>query len=366
MIEMAKQQRRNRVLFYIALFMPLLGVNILAYAYLLIFLVLNMVNARKKTRRGILIGMAVAFFFLVKYLQTGSLENTRIIMQYYFGVVLFCFYLDRTDTVLLDIDKLIKVLCYEIIIEAVLVNTILPASVLPNYTEAYIQHSSYQRPMSIGCNTTVTATILCMLLAYREMLRKKSVLFVDEKLDILGGLTIIVLASGMGIGLWCLYFAYRMKGSFTAKNIKLVMVFVLLLFSLSFVPLVREALFKHLLGDDGDSAGLTEFKAEETERYFTALTGFSNWIGLDFKSMPLLTQGDIAYIEMYLSIGVVGVLLFILIVTNYFNKYNWLPVLLGLIGIYHYGGIFSMPGQLVFAYCLLFNAKKSKYWYNIK
>ena len=108
-----------------------------------------------------------------------------------------------------------------------MVNTILPASVLPNYTEAYIQHSSYQRPMSIGCNTTVTATILCMLLAYREMLRKKSVLFVDEKLDILGGLTIIVLASGMGIGLWCLYFAYRMKGSFTAKNIKLVMVLVI-------------------------------------------------------------------------------------------------------------------------------------------
>lgn len=355
-----QQQQRNRILFYFLLFMPLSGINIVAYALLLAYFILyQFSNSKMHSIKGVTIAFLVITFFILKYLQVGDFDKCRIIIQYYFGVVLFLYYLEYSKTIILNIDNLIFILCAEIILEAVLVNTIIPPSKLFNYPEVYIQYSGYQRPLSIGCNTTVTATILCMLLAHRENLRKLGLLDANTRLDVVAGLTILVMASGMGIGLWALYFAYRMKGPLSYKNVLLVLSFILLLtLFLLIVPSIQTTIFQHLFGNDGDSVALTEFKEEEAERYLSLLDGFSLGLGFDFKSMSLLTQGDIAYLEMFLSIGIIGILLFVFIILLFINKYNWFPIVLGLIGIYHYGGIFSMPGQLVFGYLLLFNSDR--------
>ena len=50
-----------------------------------------------------------------------------------------------------------------------------------------------------------------------------------------------------------------------------------------------------------------------------------------------------------------GYVLLLSMALGHINRNNWFPVFIGLVGIWHYGAIFSFPGQLVFSYVLLMN-----------
>ena len=127
MEDLVQQQQRNRILFYFLLFMPLSGINIVAYALLLAYFILyQFSNSKMHSIKGVTIAFLVITFFILKCLQVGDFDKCRIIIQYYFGVVLFLYYLQYSETIILNIDNLIFILCAEIILEAVLVNTIIP------------------------------------------------------------------------------------------------------------------------------------------------------------------------------------------------------------------------------------------------
>lgn len=100
------------------------------------------------------------------------------------------------------------------------------------------------------------------------------------------------------------------------------------------------------------------------ELYSEYLSSFNNkFLGVDFHNMPPLTHGDTALVEFLLSFGLFGIIYFFLLVSHYFNKINWCPLLIGLIGAFHYGGIFSLPGQMLMAYVMVLNIKSRSYYY---
>lgn len=91
------------------------------------------------------------------------------------AVVTATLYFSKTA---ININKILLLLSAEILFEFLLINTVVPTSILPNYPKLddEIMTGSFFRVYSIGCNATTTSTILIMLLAYRESLIKRSCL----------------------------------------------------------------------------------------------------------------------------------------------------------------------------------------------
>ena len=76
--------------------------------------------------------------------------------------------------------------------------------------------------------------------------------------------------------------------------------------------------------------------------------------GYDYsKGEEPLTWGDFSIVEFYISFGIIGIILFFLFSFSKMNKTNFVAILIGLLGSLHYGGVFSISGQLVYSLALL-------------
>jgi hypothetical protein len=69
----------------------------------------------------------------------------------------------------------------------------------------------------------------------------------------------------------------------------------------------------------------------------------------DFEKIEF--YGDFALYDMMLGVGIIIFSLYLLLVATVTNKALW-PVLILIIGSFHYQVVFSMPGQILFAYYL--------------
>ena len=62
--------------------------------------------------------------------------------------------------------------------------------------------------------------------------------------------------------------------------------------------------------------------------------------------------GDFQLVSFLEVNGVVGLVVLLLAILLNVNKNNWLPVSILLLGILHYGVMFSFPGQFMFGFFL--------------
>lgn len=353
-------------LFYLLFFLPLTGSAFLGYAISVLFFVIYFLSRNKKevTQFGILAFVLYVFLVIAKLIQTGNPSVVSVITRFYLGIgpILFYVYYSKVKV---NINFIILLLSIEVLIEAFLINFVISPTLLPNYpTEIKLggfdstEVMGYQRPYSIGINATVTATILCMLLAYREAQCKAGAAR-DFKLDIISTLAILALASGTGILLFAIYIFYRFSGAINLKNISILILLVLIILRVVNSELLGDSLISHF------STEYFQFMIDyKEELYSEYLSSFNNkFLGVDFHNMPPLTHGDTALVEFLLSFGLFGIIYFFLLVSHYFNKINWCPLLIGLIGAFHYGGIFSLPGQMLMAYVMVLNIKSRSYYY---
>lgn len=73
-------------------------------------------------------------------------------------------------------------------------------------------------------------------------------------------------------------------------------------------------------------------------------------------------MGRFCFFGVLHSMGVGGIVLFVLYLLKYINRINFFPILIGVIGAFHYGGICTFPGQLILAYCVLLNKRTLAYY----
>lgn len=350
--------------FYIMFFMPLLGAVIASYLFVFLFFFYYFVlKKRNTTRFGILLGSSIFLYCLFKFFQMGNFENWFVIFRYYFGWAFMLYFLS-TSKCSINIEKVIWIFCIEIITEGILINFFISPTMLRNYPlhegaidfDAVISSVGFQRPYSIGCNATISATLLCMLLALREEYVRFGLCMMSMRLDLIAFVSLIILASGTGLLLYIVIMIYKYRNIMNAKTIiSIIGLGIVFLFFLSISSIGETILFR--FGVEALEE-MWAFKVEETNNYLVMMNGQSPLMGIDFKNIHLLTQGDLAWIEAYLSIGILGLLLFFAFVKHYINKYNRLPIIIGLVGTIHYSGIFSEPGQLLLAYIALINCAK--------
>lgn len=352
---------RKEYLFYLLFFLPLIAGPAIAYVFIVISIVLFIINNKNFTIFGFMFAICLLFVLMYKFLQIGDIGKWQDMSKFYLGWPLIYAYLYYSRTKI-SIDKLIILFAIEVIVEGILINTIIPSSTLRNYphdneldyNQIFIGEF-FHRVYSTGTNASVSATIMCMLLSIRESLRKNGILNKNLLSEVLALISIILFNSGTGYMLYAFYLLYR-ANVLRLKNWPVIAIVAFLaVLALDYFSNSDDAYSVHFSWEY--VSFLFDYKADMYKDY---LSLFDNWevylFGIDFAHYPSITWGDTAFIEFFVSFGIIGYSLLFGMVLPKINKYNWYPLLIGLIGIWHYGGIFSLPGQMVFSYALLINS----------
>ncbi|WP_426668519.1 hypothetical protein ACPPVU_20150 [Mucilaginibacter sp. McL0603] len=342
---------------YAMFFLPYSGTSIPAYIIALLFLVVNLAHLRFKAIDAVILSVILVWFILK--CQQSSLASAVTLLRYYFGFYIFYLFFNNLSFKL-NFEKLLFWISVVVIIEAFLINTILPPNLLPNYPKNEMVEDAfktqilgfYQRPYSIGTNSSITSTILVLLLFCIEEYKQKSGLKIPRKLLAIATFAVVILGSGVGYILYLLYLIYRIN---PFKNILRTII------SISAVLVVYVLLFVVDIGAAGGldkisnvyMSFLFDFKAAQIDDTLTAFkSDVSFWlIGQKFDDpKDLIIWSDFAWENLFYCTGLIGFITTIIIFVVKTNRFNLIPLIIFALGAIHYGAMYSLPGQLLLGY----------------
>jgi hypothetical protein len=288
----------------------------------------------------LLIFIGLIIVNLVKYYYSGFYEIS-LAARFYLGFIFFYIFFKEGKGI--NVDRLLLILACLTILETVLVNTIIPIDLMPNYLDSVgsaISHKTeffgfYQRPYGFGANPSVTSPLLVALLALRTNTKSKCLLYISV-------LAIIISCSGSGYIALILYVFLRNKKHFICiALILIIVVYVDDSMSLLFSKISPEYLkFMYI------------YKLKEITIYFKTCTVFTFLFGSLYSDGVLSICSDFAMMGLLKTQGAIGTLLFLGLILKNINKYNCHAILIMIVSSIHYGMIFCLPGQLIFAYAL--------------
>jgi len=308
----------------------------------------------------------------LKFSQVGIFVGEGI-FRYYLGVVLIYWFVKVND-IKLDIQRLIKIFCVVVFIEAIFINVFFdPFRYLPNYPLSVFENNIashytkfmgfYQRPYSVGMNASASVTVICGMLMYRCVLLKLNRISENMMVEVFGAFAVLLFASGVGLSLYFFYLMYRFQLITIRRSIILLTICYLLIsyYSIIFQLFSSDSIFQKV------SAGyinfLFEFKNQQIEDVISILKVDNNslFIGQAFRAKnEVILQSDFAWNDFFQCLGLSGLGLFFIFLGNKMNKNTIFPVFLFLVGAFHYGGMFTLAGQIVLAQVLFTLSKSPK------
>lgn len=283
-------------------------------------------------------------FLIIYHLITSGFESIFQI-RFFWGWALFFIFFStyRLDkTYVLYFKKLLILLCLYTLFEAVAVNFFIDASSLPNYPQDRLAagtHFSdiYQRPYSFGGSATVTSALLvAMSLMVQLRLWNK----------ILLALTVLVLGSSVGI---LLFMFSLIAGNTSNKNVVISTVVLVLILTgyFAFVP-------DEYLGRD--KMAYEYFMVTSDMKLESALslvnTAAISDIIIGKISEEGIYGGDFAMYSLVLNFGLIGLVILGLFIFYASSGSTFLPLFILFVGSFHYGVMFSLPGQMLFGLLL--------------
>ncbi len=258
-----------------------------------------------------------------------------------------------------DINKITIFLSLWTLVEYLLIR-IFPEliHILPNYDGTFSLSQTTQilgGVHSFGGNRTVTAVILLALFSYLEGIQR------NRKLRYLPLIACILTASGTAYALLFLYLIIK----FITRVFPLVtilLVFGIVLFSqYGDIYLISKFNSEYLIY-------LWSFKSDQVVDYFSKVGGFCEILfGMGSNAFLTLSgeienygssYGDFIFLDFVARYGLLGVLLVIFAISCAKNSARTSLCLI-LLGSFHYGVIFSAPGQVIGG-CLLVLGGASK------
>lgn len=235
----------------------------------------------------------------------------------------------------------VVVLCVYTLFEAVLINTVVDPSTLPNFpadrasASSHFATGGYQRPYSFGGNATVTATVLiAMALLLPPSLSLRALVVI----------TVIVIGSATGILLLSVL-VWRTLPIGRARIAALVATGAAVASYLVLIP-------ADLFGRSKISVDyLTAVYADKAATLAVYRPDAPTFLFGTFRSGTEY-GGDFALHSLLLSFGLVGLFAFAYLVARSAQRRVAFPLAVLLLGAIHYGGPFSLPGQVIFGLVL--------------
>jgi len=359
------KQNLNEYFLYSLFLLPLLGTSVPAYILAIGFLLFKITSLKFKIQDLFFLFIIVCWFFFKS--QQSDLQACIVLFRYYFGFYIFYLFFNNIKTSL-KLDKLLWIISFVVILEAILINTIIPVGLLPNYPKNdsgdFLAVTKilgfYQRPYSIGGNSTITSTIVMALIFYVFGFSKNQNIDRSRNLLLLSVFAVILLGSGTGYSLLLLFWVYKIGPFKNWLTASVSFFFILLIYYLIFIVDIGS-----YDGLDRISAlyleFLYEFKVIQINDVIYILKSVPNQliIGRAFNdASELIIWSDFAWLNLFECTGYMGLSATVLIFIFKIKNYNYIPIIIFLIGAIHYGAIYSLPGQLLVGY---FISTKFKY-----
>jgi hypothetical protein len=284
-------------------------------------------------RKDWLIILGLIGLFIISSIN-ATLWDSLITYRFHFGFFIFYLFF-RNKTNRFDIKKLLGLMLLMVIAESILVNSLLDAASLPNYSGSDITNSSHfssdwQRAYTYGGNASVASVLLVAIMAYA----RPKFLVVS-----ITGVAVVMLGSGSGMLVYMAYFVYFSKNSMK----------IFYLISALFVTLIAskvDFLYKISLEY---MIIILEIKMSQVVEISSYMNGFELLSG---TGSAMHTGGDFLWQSFYHVHGLLGLLLMILILFSHMNHFNRFPLMIIFLMTTHYFVLFSLPGQLIAGYLL--------------
>jgi hypothetical protein len=307
------------IYYYLGVFSPIV--------FIIYFFFITKKNVFNNSEILIILLLLIHF---IRVLILNQFPESLNIIRYFWGFYFFYLYF---KTVNFEFSK--KILLFFVIttiLETILINTVLSASNLPNFPDAdeawshFAPIGSYQRPYGFGGNATVLSVILVLFyFLYNFSFVEKVFLF----------LSIILAASGTGAFALALYLINKFKWYYG-----LLILFITSIF-------IYSGIFGKISYDYIKEIYLYKIFQINNEFSISALI----W-GTDIKNAERQLGGDFSFLSFLEYNGIIGLLILFIIIFYKLNDKNRTPILILVLCSLHYGVVFSIPGQLVFAYFL--------------
>jgi hypothetical protein len=296
----------------------------------------------------------ILIFFLLVYLffrvSQVSIEPLIYLSTYYFGFVFFYLFFISTR-IKVDLSRILYFFCLEILLEATLINTILPAKFWKNYPlfeegspHFVVFFDFFQRPYSIGSNSTVTSTLLVILFIQVKQFASLSIWK-----EILVFFSIALCLSGTGLSLYFLYILstkikFKFRDIFTLLTIVGACFIVIELLSTTDYSKFSSIYVNSLI----------ELKLSQIDDYILKLNNlFQLFFGYNHKfKFDVITYNDFSLNDAFFNLGILGVLFYFFFIVSHISKFNKVSILFFVVAALHYGAIFNIFGQFLFGYLL--------------
>ncbi|GEM_PF-4009847 len=301
--------------------------------------------------------IVLALAVVVRSAESGF-YNVSYIYRFYFGFLPIYLLLQSNPTYRFqNLERLLFFVCLATIGEAVLVNTLVDPTFLPNspdldgsaFTHRTAFYGFYQRPFGLGGNPSVTSSLIVAILAMFPRIGPGK-----PSLKALGiaALSVFLCASGTGFGVFLFYLAVRSqwKLCFGAALVMSVL-------SLSEIHRDDESIFNKISFDYVEA--LIDTKTIVQGKNFNILdySNFEQFFGvhMDSNSTPE-AGGDFGWLTFLYFNGLGGLGFLLWFIARHLNRNNWLALAVLVLATFHYSALFSVPGQWLFAYALCLGA----------
>lgn len=361
------------LLIYLFFFFPYLGTSLPVYGMVLIWMVLVIVyhpeNISFKYVDLIYLFLILGWLLYKSY--QSQLAFSFILFRYYFGFFIFYFFF-RITLKKMDTNQLLWLLSGSILLEALLVNTVIPPSLLPNYPSTTLWNGEptfetrilgfYQRPYGIGNNSSVLGSLLVIVMIFNDYMNAKLGIKLDKKLKYLSYGSLMLTASGLAIVLFFVYLLLKIK---PFKNIWRVLAFLGCLAGFYVLIFVFDVF--NVDGYERLSSVyftfLYEFKIMQITDVYDKLSDtymllFGNVIE---NTQDLIVTSDFAWNDLFLTTGLLGVVIILSFLFMKSNRTNIFIILIFVLGAIHYAALFSLPGQILAGYILAFTGNQIKF-----
>jgi hypothetical protein len=350
--------RINKILIPIFFFIHYLGIGALAQGIILLLFVIEFFRGKRLsiTLADIIFLFSIALLFALKLFHV-EFGIDFLMLKFYWGFIIFYYYF-KLSNYKFDFLLFFWLTVIITIVDFALINTIVPLEMMKNIPKAHAGIISleskllfFNRSYGLASMPTASATILVVLLAglyiqQRDDFRNYHILITI--------LPLICLGSGTGFLLFLFFVFMRFK---LYKGLRFnIGVLFLLLFSyfVTKQSINVDSVFRRLSTNYFDT--LIQLKSEQITDVLKLLNHslFETLFGFNYtSSMNVRMMSDFGWIDLLECYGLFGVFSFILFLVLK-RKLAYLPILIFVLGYFHYPALGSIPGQILFASLLVF------------
>jgi hypothetical protein len=339
-------------------FIQYLGLGAIAQIVILLFVVIELFRGARISLSDAdrFLFFCVFITFIFKMLLV-PLEVNLLLFRFYWGFVLFyLFFLIAKFKI--DFLLLFWITAIVSMLEGFLLNTILPLGVLKNIPAEHINvinnemGLSFVRAYGLASSPTSSATIMVILLTCVYVFQQEK--FKDYFLLPTAG-ALISFGSGTGFLLFFVFLFVKYK---LYKGFKLFFGLIVIYAATVFVMNQDISEGGILMRVSGNYFGaLIDLKTIQITEVLNKINEsvYNTILGVSYKSIEeVRVMSDFGWIDFLECYGFIGISMFMLFLI-FKKKIFTLPVLIILLGFFHYPAIGSIPGQILFASILSYH-----------